>query len=1251
MWCCGNKLEGKNSSKELEHNKRRREIEGCVKCGKEIRPGNQVMVCGLRFDRWTVCYNCYKKRFHEFCTPMYSEIVLWEIDPGPFLKNCSTVSSALKAVFNVYFDRPCLGFLLSHSNGASKSNTNATDDNKSQSSKFSTTCYNWISYEQVGKEARLIGLGLKALLAKRESKVEDEFDQINPNLTNCSVSLSSAELCRSATVLLYAEASVEWYLMQYGCLLERLLVVPILDGTPKHQLKEIIQKCLPSIIITSTSQYVHVRSILDEFHLNKKVNFIQPKVVIICLASQPPYLNDSYSSKKNLDNVYHTSDIVGMGKGSGTIKSSLSSKELKDEDQEDTPRMLIPTSGSTGTPKLIMVTDKMMMRQFTPPSFGVRTVLYSFQPIRQPFDTLVKGGRIGLWSGDLGNLCQDMKILRPTHFASTPVFWIAQLQKFNSQLQNTLSNLVNDQKNESREEVRANLIMKWRDQRLLGNRCKSVLIGGAPSSEELRRWIWDVFGVSVTNGYGTSETGAIASNSDAYNQSNLQLIDVPDMGFLTSDVPHPRGEIVAFTNRMTPGYFNDPIANEHAFLKIGEKKYFRTGDIGMIADGKLTVIDRKGALFKLANGVFIAPAPLETLFAQSPLMHQVLVFGRPGCRTISAVVVLSSIGIQACSKVMERTIDSELDPNPILKECSRLALASGRREYEVPQAVILSTDEWTVENGCLTSSLKPCRPVLMKKFTNDLDRRLIKDSDEDCLQTSHVSPVCNKYFGTQSGLSTGLEQALRETIPQLSSLKVDIPSFDTNLYQLGVDSMALSVLRSALQSRFGIDIPLPQLAGTTLLDLNTAVLGGGFQSLPNEEDGPESLTSEVIAIRDSWKEASFDKKEIEIDLNNSSTNGTSDGITGNFSDSSKFILLTGATGFVGAFLLKELVHMEDSSHVICLVRAKSNRLARERVELSLKEYLIQCDPIRWSVMAGDLAKDYFDLAKSDWNKLISCISVVFHAGAVVNASLPLAAIRAPNVSGTKTIVELCVAANAELHHISTASVLGGSSITQEVLDIPPPSKYNTAYAKSKWLAEQIVRHGVTDLGIRARIYRLGTMSSHSITGACNRNDTFTRIVKGIITLKSITSDKNSPLPKGFYLAPIDWAIKALCTISQKSANMERGVLNDKKGIRIPEEAEVFHILSNNLVSISTVYDAIKSRGISLEICSASEFRDKLGGMDESNDMYSFRDVFKTGSSERFSSMHLSTEKTNTMAYACPVVDERIILKMLQFLGY
>ena len=113
MWCCFKKSKDTALAKELQHNIRRREIEGCVKCGREIRPGNKVMVCGMRFERWTACLNCYENNHLEFKTPMYSEEVLWEVDPGPALMNCTTVSLALKAVFNVYSDRPCLGFLSS----------------------------------------------------------------------------------------------------------------------------------------------------------------------------------------------------------------------------------------------------------------------------------------------------------------------------------------------------------------------------------------------------------------------------------------------------------------------------------------------------------------------------------------------------------------------------------------------------------------------------------------------------------------------------------------------------------------------------------------------------------------------------------------------------------------------------------------------------------------------------------------------------------------------------------------------------------------------------------------------------------------------------------------------------------------------------------------------------------------------------------------------------------------------------------
>ena len=136
----------------------------------------------------------------------------------------------------------------------------------------------------------------------------------------------------------------------------------------------------------------------------------------------------------------------------------------------------MPTSGTSGTPKLLIISDAMMLRQFTPPRFGVRTVVYSYQPIRQSFDTLVKGGAIGCWSGSLARLQDDMAALRPTYFASTPAFWQQLLQRFEMELRLERSS-------GDTGPARARCVARWRQKQLLGNRCKLVTIGGAGSSE------------------------------------------------------------------------------------------------------------------------------------------------------------------------------------------------------------------------------------------------------------------------------------------------------------------------------------------------------------------------------------------------------------------------------------------------------------------------------------------------------------------------------------------------------------------------------------------------------------------------------------------------------------------------------------------------------------------------------------------------------------------------------------------------
>lgn len=515
-----------------------------------------------------------------------------------------------------------------------------------------------------------------------------------------------------------------------------------------------------------------------------------------------------------------------------------------------------------------------------------------------------------------------------------------------------------------------------------------------------------------------------------------------------------------------------------------------------------------------------------------------------------------------------------------------------------------------------------------------------------------------------SSLSAGLVQILREVVPSLGadseSADMAIPSGERTLYSLGIDSLTLALVRTALQTRFSLNIPLARLAGATLYDLNAAMLGGGVESLPDGEDGPASLTAEVETICAEWSSSitRADTDAGDVGGGGGTADARSRGST---------VFLTGVTGYVGPFLMNELLHRDPTLHVICMARAPNDAAATDRVEKTLQQYQLNCKG-RWNCIAGDLAAGRrLGLSQAGWDDLVSTVDAVYHVGAVVNGSLPLAAIRPANIGGSKTVIELCIAANAVLHYISTASVLAGSGITREIFEVPPPSKHATAYAKSKWVAEQLVGYATKVLGLHAKIYRLGTMAAHSVSGACNLNDTFTRIVQGLILMNARPADNSAhddsggsaarqlpPPPdaieRGFYLAAIDWAVRAVCNIAEaKNQRLEQPKARKKHAHAAnhvnTEVVEVVHILATEITPMSAVYDAIAAHGIKL-------FQSQTLSVDETNPIYSFRDallgVGSAPASVQNRAAPLSTANARLHTEACPPA-RPVLARMLTFL--
>ena len=130
--------------------------------------------------------------------------------------------------------------------------------------------------------------------------------------------------------------------------------------------------------------------------------------------------------------------------------------------------------------------------------------------------------------------------------------------------------------------------------------------------------------------------GGIASDGIVLSHVDIKLVDAPEMGYFTTDRP-PRGEICVKAPHMINGYFKRPDITAEKFVD----GYFHTGDIGVIEDyGKVKVIDRKKSIFKLAQGEFVSPERLESLYvASSCYVSQMYIYGNSLQTNVVAVVV------------------------------------------------------------------------------------------------------------------------------------------------------------------------------------------------------------------------------------------------------------------------------------------------------------------------------------------------------------------------------------------------------------------------------------------------------------------------------------------------------------------------------------------------------------------------------------------------------------------------------------
>ncbi|HEY6362703.1 MAG TPA: thioester reductase domain-containing protein [Vicinamibacterales bacterium] len=251
------------------------------------------------------------------------------------------------------------------------------------------------------------------------------------------------------------------------------------------------------------------------------------------------------------------------------------------------------------------------------------------------------------------------------------------------------------------------------------------------------------------------------------------------------------------------------------------------------------------------------------------------------------------------------------------------------------------------------------------------------------------------------------------------------------------------------------------------------------------------------------------------------------------------IFVTGATGFLGTFLVAELLRQTDAD-LFCLVRCRTSADGRTRLHARLAEHqlLDESAAQRLHVVRGDLGLPRFGLTETDFAALADRVDAVYHSGALVNFAYPYGSLKDANVLGTHEALRLAgLGRRRPFHHLSTLRVFYGyqgdlAGVIYED-DVPDSKGLRTGYSQTKWVAEQLVRTAESR-GIPVTIYRPGMITGHSETGVSNPDDLFSRMVGGCVQMGTMTE-----LNIGLDLTPVDYCAKSIVYLSLQPSSVGR----------------------------------------------------------------------------------------------------------------
>ncbi|KAI9202413.1 male sterility protein-domain-containing protein [Polychytrium aggregatum] len=443
----------------------------------------------------------------------------------------------------------------------------------------------------------------------------------------------------------------------------------------------------------------------------------------------------------------------------------------------------------------------------------------------------------------------------------------------------------------------------------------------------------------------------------------------------------------------------------------------------------------------------------------------------------------------------------------------------------------------------------------------ELDEFPFNDSGKRDLKKLRRFAEHAKYFGesviypTLDIVNTPLSRTAAK-ISTLGSQIIDNPALDGRNYYIGgvgFDSLSVGRLALAIKDEFNVEIsPLILLSnGMTPTDVAQLVVDilDDRPMIPPTVD----LAAEAAKLDD----ASVTAEGLPPFVYPKDPRG---------------IVLTGATGFLGAFLVFELAHKFPRAKIYCLVRAPTEQVAVERIistaqklvlDPSQRAFLDHSLKSRLVGLCGNLSQDKWGLSDERWKEISEETDMIVHNGAEVHWLFDYDRLRGPNVLSTATALRLATTHHLKpLHYISTIGTIPMAKKADKPLEEKIYSAWNISggYGQTKWVSEQLVNKA-RSRGVPATIIRPAVIAGDSQYGVSNSDDYIWRYVKGCIQLGVAPSHATLVT---MTMDPVDHVAKVVAEIAGTEESLSKFVFHISDSEHsVLSETRLFEIVRNH----------------------------------------------------------------------------------------